>query len=445
MNGFLIAGDKSGAGKTTITTGIISSFKRRGLSVAPFKCGPDYIDTLHLGFAANCFAHNLDSVMLEESALRKIFMTATKGKDIAIAEGVMGLFDGIRPENFFGSSYQVASMVNLPIILVLNTASTSYSIAAILKGFDSLCTDTTIAGVILNNIASDNHENLLREAITMYTDIPIVGCVRRQKDLILGSRHLGIKTALEVDDAYLTACADLVDMYIDMDFLQNLSTSNKYCNNSNENKDIATNTKSNKTCYIAYDKAFNFYYEANLIELRERGYQIKLFSPLNNETVEKADFVYIGGGYPEIYAKEISENTAFLNSIKIYVESGKPLLAECGGMMILTEGISTEEGYFPMAGFFSAKSEMTKKRQALGYINAAVKEEMIKSFRGIQYIGHEFHYSKLYDIKEPYLFTLKKLTTGTEKEDGFYKKRTLASYAHFHFASTPSILDVVLG
>jgi len=425
MKGFLIAADKSGSGKTTITTGIIRELTRRGDVVAPFKCGPDYIDTLHHSKASGRTAHNLDTVMLAEDKLKEVFAIGADGADVCVAEGVMGLFDGIKPEGFFGSSHHVASLLNLPVILVLNCASTSYSVAATLKGFQAM-SDVPVAGVILNNVASANHEKLLKEAVLMHTDIPVLGCVPRQGELI-GSRHLGIKTAFEADEAYFERCADLIADYIDINALLEIEVP--------VDGSVLQQYPADKVCYVAYDKAFNFYYEANFCELQKRGYQIKYFSPLADETVDGADMVYIGGGYPELYAEELSKCTNFMNSIKQF--AGKPMLAECGGMMTLTKGIHTADGYFEMAGIFDAECRMTEKRQALGYVKAY--NEVEKGF-----VGHEFHYSKLENVNEDYVFTLEKLTNKKQTCDGFINGKTYGGYAHFHFMSDTSILDMIL-
>ena len=424
MKGFMIAADKSGSGKTTITTGIISELTRKGKFVSPFKSGPDYIDTLHHSKAAGRPAHNLDTVMLSEDRVREIFAIGAKGADVCVAEGVMGLFDGIRPEGFYGSSHHVAKVCGLPVVMVLNCASTSYSVAATLRGFQSMA-DVPVAGVVLNNVASSNHEKLLVEAVKMHTDIPVLGCVPKQGELI-GSRHLGIKTAFEADEAYFDRCADLTAEYIDINRLADI--------------DITVQTvklpeyQTDKVCYAAYDKAFNFYYEANFHELRKRGYEIKFFSPLADETVEGADMVYIGGGYPELYGAELSKCSKFLDSLR---DIRKPILAECGGMMTLTKGIHADGEFYKMAGIFDAECRMTDKRQALGYVRAY-------NDRYDGFIGHEFHYSKLENVKEDFYFTLEKLTNKKQTSDGFMKGNIYGGYAHFHFMSEPSILDMIL-
>jgi cobyrinic acid a,c-diamide synthase len=288
--------------------------------------------------------------------------------------------------------------------------------------------DVPVAGVILNNVASGNHEKLLTEAVRMHTDIPVLGCVPKQGELI-GSRHLGIKTAFEVDDRYMDRCADLVCEYIDMNLLKKLTV------------DVPTaeilGQKGEKICYVAYDKAFNFYYEANFYELGKYGYSVKKFSPLADETVDGADMVYLGGGYPELYAEELAKCTNFLSSVSNFSKSAKPVLAECGGMMALTKGIHMEGGFCKMAGVFDAECRMMEKRQALGYVRAFNDE-----YEG--FTGHEFHYSRLENVNENYFFNLEKLTNIKLTQDGFLKGKTYGGYAHFHFMSEPSILDMIL-
>ncbi|XOB66126.1 cobyrinate a,c-diamide synthase [Deferribacteres bacterium DY0037] len=423
----MIAADRSGSGKTTVTTGILRELVRTVQNVAPFKCGPDYIDTLHHSRAAGRPAHNLDTVMLSEDQVREVFRVGAFGADICVAEGVMGFFDGIRPDGFYGSSHHVASVIGMPVVLVMNCASTSYSVAATLRGFQVM-SDVPVAGVILNNVASGNHEKLLKEAIRMHTDIPVLGCVPRQGELI-GSRHLGIKTAFEVDNRYMDRCADLVCEYIDMNRLKELTVDVVPIE-----KDVQAE---DKVCYVAYDKAFNFYYEANFYELQKRGYSIKKFSPLADERVDGADMVYLGGGYPELYAEDLAECTGFLRSVSDFSESGKPVLAECGGMMALTKGIHTESGFCEMAGIFDAECRMMEKRQALGYVRAFNND-----YEGL--VGHEFHYSKLENVNENYFFNLEKLTNKKLTQDGFLKGKTYGGYAHFHFMSDPTILDIIM-
>lgn len=430
MKGFLIGAERSGSGKTAVATGIIRSLRRRGLVVAPYKCGPDYIDTLHLSHAAGRPAHNLDSVLLNKSSLKEVYSLGASGADICVAEGAMGLFDGISPEGFAGSSYDIALKLGLPVVLVINAASVSYSVAGVVNGFQSLAKGVRIAGVVLNNVASANHERLLTQALDVHCSVPVTGCVPRQNQL-LESRHLGIKTALEVHDTYMESCADIADKYIDMEFLQSLQAEDVL-------PDDVVYPMPDKICMVAYDKAFNFYYEANFHALRKRGYEIRLFSPVAGEGFADADLLYIGGGYPELYANELSAQTQTLADIREYCADGGRVIAECGGMMLLTKGIHTSDGFYEMTGYFDAECRMAERRQALGYVLASAD--------GVQmYAGHEFHYSYIDKCNELHFFNLEKLTTGDMKYDGFCKGNVFAGYTHFHFMSEPSVLELILG
>lgn len=433
MKGVLIAAERSGSGKTTITTGIARALTRRGLQMAPFKCGPDYIDSQHLARAAGNRVENLDSVMLDAGTLRQVFAHGCKGRDMALAEGVMGLFDGVDPRRFGGSSYDVAVQLGLPVVAVLNAASCSYTIAALLRGLQSLCLATPLAGVIVNQLASSNHERLIRSALEHHTDIPLLGCVPRQATPLAPSRHLGIATAREMDESYYEACANLVEQHIDLTALAAIDLTI-----APQDLQQETSVRTSRICALARDQAFSFYYQANLREIERRGFALHFFSPLAGETVPEADFIYIGGGYPELHAETLSTCREMHQWLRRHSAAGRPLLAECGGMMLLTQGIADGESYHPMAAIFNARCRMTGKRQALGY----VRVQKPAALAGL--VGHEFHYSTLEEVKEPYCFDLEKVTNGVRSRDGFIKGRTLAGYTHFHFGAQPALLDWLL-
>ncbi|QAR33445.1 cobyrinate a,c-diamide synthase [Geovibrio thiophilus] len=432
MNGFVIGAEKSGSGKTTLTTGIIRALADSGRKVAPFKCGPDYIDTRHLTRSAGHTAENLDTVMLDDAAVKQIFAEGCRGRDVAVAEGVMGFFDGVDHTDFKGSTYDIASTLGLPAVIVLNAASSSYTAAAFLKGIEALSTDAEIAGVIINNTASLNHEKLITDAVKHHTGLTVFGSVPKQAEPLVKSRHLGIATALETEEEYYAKCAGLAAACIDINSLAALKLTKPLT------KTAGACPVADKLCAVAFDHAFSFYYEANFRELRRRGYEIRFFSPLKGETVEDADLVYIGGGYPELYVRELAAQGTMLDWLREHALSGGRMVAECGGMMLLTDGINIEDEFHRMAGVFDAECRMTDRRQALGYVRVTGSGHL----NGL--VGHEFHYSMLENVREKYLFTLEKVTSKARSEDGFLKKNTLAGYVHFHFASNPSVLDFIL-
>ncbi|WP_022670048.1 cobyrinate a,c-diamide synthase [Hippea alviniae] len=422
---FIIAADRSGSGKTTITVGLLHTLKEKGYSIAPFKCGPDYIDTAHLTCASGSFAYNLDSIMLSRAELKDTFFENLIQADIGIVEGVMGLFDGIESYTFKASTYDIAKILNLPVVIVIDASKCSASIVASVKGFEELAREIKINGVIINNIGSSIHEKLVRDAIRNHSSLKILGIIPKNRELTLRSRHLGLKVAEETEKEEYEKIAEHIGKYANIDEIIRLSEIEfEY-----EIKH-ATTIKS-KTALIAYDKAFNFYYQNNLRELEKMGYNLKFFSPLKNETVDNADFVYLGGGYPELYAERLSKSVKTIKSIAEHINSDKPLIAECGGMMLLSEGIYIDDEFYKMAKVFNVKIKMSKRRKALGYVKV---KDLTKTFLEGPVFGHEFHYSYYTQIDEQFSFELKKLTDGTVYKDGLMKNRAIASYVHFLFS-----------
>ncbi|AEA34553.1 cobyrinate a,c-diamide synthase [Hippea maritima] len=433
---FLIAADRSNSGKTTITLGILSFLKKHNLSVAGFKCGPDYIDTLHLTRVSGSPAYNLDTIFETPQELKTTFSLAMNNVDVGVVEGVMGYFDGIDYATFKGSSYEVASILNLPVFLVLDVSGSSYSVASIVKGIVGLSKNAKVGGVILNNVASPLHESMVKSSIEYHTGIQVVGALKKGELPSLPSRHLGVYTALEVDDDFYDDLAKRVGLSVDIDRIIDVS-------NYQSDTAVIYKTKEqpkNKKAFVAFDEAFSFYYQHNLDYLAKLGYEVCFFSPMKDEAVDGADFVYLGGGYPELYADRLSSSKNTINSIVEYVNSDKPMLAECGGMIYLTKGIAKDGRFFDFCGVFDAACEMTKKREALGYVSV---EGLGLRFSGI---GHEFHYSRLRSVNEPYAFKIKKLTTKSEYLDGFVKNRTISSYTHFYFSSkNRDLIDFLFG
>jgi len=430
---FLVAADKSGSGKTTITTGLVRHFSKSGKLVAPFKTGPDYIDTLHLQKASGQKSYNLETVMCSAESVRELFNRKSAHADIAICEGAMGLLDGVYAEDFFGSSAHVASVVDMPVLLVLDCSGSSFTPSAMVKGLSDL-TDGRIASVVLNNIASERHEFLARSAIERYTDVKVIGSIPKKPEELLGSRHLGVKTAFEVDEDYLDNCAEIVRMNVDTDTLLASTASERY-----EFKP-EKNVPKSKKAFVAYDEAFQFYYNSNIEWLEQQGFEIVYFSPLKGGSVDGADFVYIGGGYPEVHSEMLSENRDTIESIKGYIEGDGLLYAECGGLMYLTNGIHTDNGYFPMAGVIDADCRMCKRRQALGYVSAKLKDNSFMGNAGEANVGHEFHYSALENYDGDFEYELTRVSDGKKSEDGIRYKNCFAAYTHLHFLSDGTFL-----
>lgn len=435
----LIASDKSGSGKSLFTIFLSKYFTLKQKSVLPFKCGPDYIDTLHLKNATGNNAYNLDTVLINKKKLKYNFLSKLNSYDMAVIEGVMGFYDGINYKTFAGSTYEVAKLLNIPVLFILDTSSTSFTIAARIKGLVSLGEDINVAGVVLNNVGSEKHEKMLINAIEYHTDLKVFGAIPKLKDFVLPSRHLGIYTAFEVKDNFYNDIVNTFSNYVD---------AGKIYDNTDYIIDEITKDKKSitkdKKAYIAFDEAFNFYYHDNIDYLEENGFQVINFSPLKGELPEKPDFIYFGGGYPELYADQLSKNNNLKNYIKETSKKGLPIFAECGGMMFLSNGIKVKNKFFEMCGVFDVNVEMTEKRQALGYVNVTSLKSTGFFEKDEEFIGHEFHYSKIKECNENYVFKIKKVTDNSINYDGFVNNNTIASYTHFHFLSDNCIIKNII-
>lgn len=438
MKGIMIAGTASGVGKTTITSGIMAALTKRKINVAPFKTGPDYIDPAFHQFVTGNISYNLDGWMLNEDVIRYLYCKNSKDKDIAIIEGVMGLYDGAG-EGTIGSSAHLSQILKVPIILVIDGRGMSTSAAALVQGYQNFHEDINIQGIIINNITSKKHFDLLKDIIYKYTGIPSVGYLPTNKHVSLKSRHLGLVQAEEVEDLRekVNELSNMVSKHIDLDFVLEIAESNdskKIENPINSYENLAEGLKIG----VARDKAFSFYYQDNLNLLRELGAELVFFSPLKDSNIPNVDALYIGGGYPEVFAKELENNVEFRNDLKDKLEDGLPAYAECGGLMYLTESITCLDNHkYKMVGFLPAKSQMTQKLQHFGYVD-------IEAFKSQNIKGHEFHRSLLIDDNRgKYIYKVKKIRNNQlidDWKDGLIKKNVLGAYPHIHFYSNIEFL-----
>lgn len=433
----MVAADKSGSGKTTLTTGLIRHYASHGRVVAPFKCGPDYIDTLHLERACGRKAYNLDTVMLTDETVRQVYAMGCGGADVAVTEGVMGIFDGVSAENFRGSSADVAAALGLPVVLVVDCSGSSFTAAAMIKGIQTL-SKAKIVGVVLNNIASSRHELLVRSAVEAHTDAAVLGVLPKDQDRLIQSRHLGIKTALEADEEYYDMCASFVAEHTDTDKIISLGQADR------PNYTITENISNGKTVWIAYDEAFQFYYNSNLAYLAQKSFDIRFFSPLKGETPQEGGLLYLGGGYPEVHAEKLAEISTTAKWIREYAVNGGYIYAECGGLMYLSRGIHTDGGFYPMASVIDAECRMCGRRQALGYVRAELKNDCIIGRKGAYNIGHEFHYSALEKYDGAFAYNITRVTDGKMSEDGIIFKNVFAAYTHLNFMCDKPLIDNII-
>lgn len=441
MNRFVLAGTGSGVGKTTFTIGIMRALMKRGLSVQGFKCGPDYIDPTYHTAVTKRPSRNIDSFMMEYDVVRDIVARASKDADVSIIEGVMGFYDGKSPLSNEGSAAQISELTNSPVILIVNGASMARSVAAIVKGFQMLDENANIVGVIANQLGSKNHFEIVKTAIEAECEVPVIGYLPKGAVPTLPSRHLGLVPAIERGDLddYFDELANAIEETVDLDQLLEITEAPEI----KVDFSIFEKKPDRKSVHIAVakDAAFNFYYEENLELLRGYGAEIHFFSPLDNEEVPpQAQGLYIGGGFPEEFAEQLSENTVSKNSIRSAIEKGLPTLAECGGFMYLTQSITNRAGEtYEMLGVIEGHIKMQEKLAALGYreITGVTGNFLINENEHAK--GHEFHYSTYEgNHQTPAYFSKGRFRA---QHEGYLRNNLVAGYTHFHFASNPKLVQ----
>jgi len=444
VKAFVVAGTASGAGKTTVALAIIAALRSRHLTVQPFKCGPDFIDGGHLALVANRAARNLDTWMLDAEANREIFSHASEGCDVVVVEGMMGLFDGVTGSSEEGSTAEIAKLLDLPVVLVLDAGNSARSIAAVVRGFETFDPGLRLAGVVLNGVAGDAHFRMLDSAIRQSSAVPVLGWLPLEADAEIPERHLGLRTAAEGIGVSLPALTRLGNR-LDLDQLLNATSYNQ--------RFESAHTHNPKPKYegvrvgVARDQAFSFYYEDNLDLLRERGAEIVEFSPLNDRALPgNLHGLYFGGGYPELHAAALSGNGRLLKDVRQFAEKDKPIYAECGGLMYLAEGLTTLEGQgFSMAGILPVAVEMTKSLVHFGYADVEFAHDCLLGKKGTVVRGHSFHCSRIV-AHDPLrcAYRVHYSLSGRREEEGFAHRQVLGSYIHLHFRSNPSLVSYFL-
>ncbi|MCT4617778.1 MAG: cobyrinate a,c-diamide synthase [Marinisporobacter sp.] len=441
---FVLAGTQSGVGKTTISIGLMAALKNRGMNVQPFKVGPDYIDPAFHTFVTGNKSRNLDSWMLDEDIIKKLLIKNGRNKDIAVIEGVMGLYDGYGAKKDEGSTAHVSKVIKAPVILIINGKGMSSSAAAQVLGYKLYDEEVDIKGVIINNISGEVHYELLKESIERDTNIKCVGYLKPNPNIELKSRHLGLIPSVEVNGLKrkINEIAKMVEETIDLDEILAIArTSDEIEYKPEKIKSVGENINIG----VPLDNAFNFYYEDNLDLLKDLGANLIYFSPLKDEKLpQDLHGLYIGGGFPEVFAKELEENTSMKSSIKEGIEKGLPTYAECGGLMYLSDAITTLEGKkHRMVGVFHTESKMTKRLQRFGYVHVNMEEPCVIAKEKKSTKAHEFHRSMIEDHEEnEYAYRVDKIRNGEKIKSwqcGLKKYNALGAYAHIHFYSNISI------
>ncbi|MCD4767421.1 MAG: cobyrinate a,c-diamide synthase [Methanosarcinales archaeon] len=436
----MITGTHSGVGKTTVSLGLMAALTRRGMSVQPFKVGPDFIDPSHHTAISGNPSMNLDSYIMGTKGVCRTF-AKYQNSDISIIEGVMGLYDGIESTQI-ASSAHVAKILGIPVLLVINVHGMSRSAAAVAKGYQMLDPDVNIAGLVLNMVGSPRHRKLVEDALKAEgIDIPAIGSLPSNRELSLPSRHLGLYMAHEQMQDY-DKLADFIDANVDMNALLEISSIPDIPKNitinedkdKNRNKEIDMEKRFNVTIGVAMDGAFCFYYQEMLDELEKLGAKLAFFSPLSDDLPD-IDGLILGGGYPELFLDKLSSGRA-LTDIRKAAQDGMPVYAECGGLMYLGKSLEVKGKTYEMAGVLDARSSMVGRFQALGYTEAEVVCDNPLSLKGQVIRGHEFHYSITEcDRDARFAYSMNRGKGIEDAKDGLMVYNTLAGYMHTHPAS----------
>ena len=432
----ILAGTGSAVGKTTISTGIMKALSEK-YNVQPFKVGPDYIDPSYHTIATGNTSRNLDSFFMKEGQIRDSYIKAMQRKDIAVIEGVRGLYEGIDSVNDIGSTASIAKALQAPVILIINSRSLVKSAAALVLGFKSLDPEINIAGVILNKVKNKAHYEKTKRSIEEITNTEVIGGIIRDDTISIEQRHLGLVPARERETSmkFVDIWSETIKQSIDLDRLVEIAKSAPKLTSQT----IPIWNKLNKQKVkigVAYDEVFNFYYKENIEAIEANNAKIEYFSPLNDENLPDVDGLYIGGGYPELFSKELSANSQMLKDIKQFHNESRPIFAECGGLMYLMNSIHED----PQVSVYPYKAILTDRVQALKYTIAEVQEDNIISKKGEVFHGHEFHYSKVIvdKLQNPMAFKVTRGKGSYDLQDGFMEKNTLASYVHTHVAAMPN-------
>lgn len=435
----IIAATQSGSGKTTIVAGLLAALRERGLKVQSYKVGPDYIDPGYHELASGRPAHNLDTWLTPARLIPSLFAEESAGADLAVVEGVMGLFDGGR--NGVSSTAQIAKILRAPVLLVIDAKSMGASAAAIAKGFREYDKEVQVAGVILNRLGSTTHEAMIREAMAGI-DMPVYGALRRNEGLKMPERHLGLLPVQENEERQVIHKMGLaVGSQLAMDEILALAASAPplMAAARHEAQPVMP-----PKCRIgvARDEAFSFYYPTSLSVLQRLGAELVPFSPLHDKALPEVDGLLIGGGFPEMFAAQLAANEGLREAVKAQAAAGMPVYAECGGYMYLMDSLRDFQGKIhAMAGVFPGRAVMSSRLQMVGYVTAVMQQDTILGRIGDQIQGHEFHFSLEEGEPDNRPFRFTKLRNGVQYEAGQAVKNVLGSYLHLHFAGCPAAAE----
>jgi len=439
----IIAGERSGVGKTTVTLALLAALRQRRQTVQSFKVGPDYIDPMFHRYVTGCACRNLDPVLTSEAYVQQCFARYSQGVQYALIEGVMGLFDGASGSDDVASTAHVARLLHVPVVLILNCSSLSRSVAAIAHGYRTFDPRIHVAGVILNRVGSDRHLELLTHALEPL-NLPILGVLRRQEDITIPDRHLGLVPTAELNNlnTVIDRLAHLGEHCFDWaKLLPLLECGGQGIGDRGQEKH--QNPKSKIRLAIAQDEAFSFYYADNLDLLQHLGAELVPWSPMRDRALpEVVQGLYFGGGFPEVFAGALTENLPVKQAVQAAIQAGIPTYAECGGLMYLCKQIVDFAGNsYPMVGTFPTTAVMGK-RLTLGYRQATVLQNSPLVTVGDRLWGHEFHRSSLTHSPAQPLLALQGYDSNRQfPSEGWQRYQVHAAYTHLHFGTQPHLAE----
>jgi cobyrinic acid a,c-diamide synthase len=456
----VVSGLRGGGGKTILSLSLIALLRKKGLMVTPFKKGPDYIDAGWLARAAGTSCYNLDLFMMTPEQAFGSFLTHTGNSEIAVIEGNRGLYDGMDHKGTY-STAELAKLIKTPVVIIIDCTKTTNTVAALVLGCQKMDPGLTIAGVVLNRIATNRQESVIRKAIHEKCKIPVLGSIPRLKKDPFPERHMGLTPFQEhmgIEEA-ITTVTDIGEKYLDVDGILNIANNAEKLGISgqgsgigeerisglNQLKNVFTDTQPSTPnplvkIGIIRDSAFQFYYQENFEELEKRGAELIEVSPLREDKLPEIDSLYIGGGFPETHAIALAENVGFRDSLYKAIQGGLPVYAECGGLMYLGRNLILEGRTYPMVGALPISFGLEKRPHAHGYTIVEVNRPNPYFPHRSVLRGHEFHYSKVLDIEDDgtyFAFNMKRGKGIVDNKDGMCYKNVLATYTHLHAIGSP--------
>ncbi len=442
----VLCGLRGGSGKTIVTLGLIGAFRKRGLNVSPFKKGPDYIDPQWIALSAGRPCRNLDSFLMSRERIQETFACYGKDGDLAVIEGNRGLYDGMDEDGTY-STAELAVQLGAPVILVVDCTKTTRTVAAMVLGCKVLNPDVPIRGVILNRIAGERQESVIRSAVERETQLPVLGAVHRLKSFSFPERHLGLypPTERQSPEELVDFLTERIEASLDLDTIFEIAASAPSLTVPPEREETGSrDDRKEIRIGVIRDNAFHFYYPENLEALEAKGARLVTIDSMQDNELPAVDALYIGGGFPESHAERLSDNHSFRESLKREIERGLPVLAECGGLVYLGESVVLKERTYPMTGIFPVTYTVSKRPQGHGYTVLKVDRENPFFPMGLEMRGHEFRYSTVQRCEHDMACSAFRMYRGygfDGQRDGLVYKNCLASFCHHHASGIPEWAD----